>query len=262
MRLPMITSSLARALTFFTALMLCVVMSVETLSATDFRVDSRIFQSENQSPDSSSLTIFQDGIIYDFEGNNTITVIAPKFQKIVLIDLKSNIKSELSISQLSDFIKEMSKRAEKSSDATIRFMAQPKFETHQGSNKGERVFQSDQLTYKFEAFVPSQKSIPEQYREYSDLSASLNTLLNHGGPPLARHHANKQLASEGLISTKVTLIIPAHAETNRRKIHLRSEHNVQAEITTEDLEKINQAKSSLEKTTTVALGDYLRRRQK
>ncbi len=231
--------------------------------AEDFRIDSQIFQGQNNSPDTTGTTIFQEGIVYDFANNDReVTILAPKFEKIILLDQTLQIKTELSTKQLTEFVNQMIVRSDKSTDPTIQFMLHPKFQTHSGSNKGERVFQSEQLTYMFDTFAPSQKSIPEQYREFSDFSASLNTLVNRGWPPLARHEVNRQLASEGLLPKKVTLLIPPQAESKRRKIHLRSEHRISFHIESSRQGKIAFAKSGMEKLKSVGLGEHLKARVK
>jgi hypothetical protein len=230
-----------------------------SLHADEFRIESRVFQGKDEQPQSESTTIFANGRIYDFLNSpRELTIYDPAHDRIVVMDLERNRKTELRTEQLTRFREELQLRAEKTTDAGMRFLLQPKFDKQVGSTAAERVFQSEYITYQVETFTPRSATIVEQYRQFSDLSATLNAMLNRGWPPFARLQVNAALAEEKLIPTKVNLLFPSKSLLGQRK-HFRSEHELHTRVTDSDQQKIAQAEEHLNRTLLVSLREFTTR---
>ncbi len=224
--------------------------------ADDFRIDSRVYQGKDELPQSESTTIFANGRIYDFLNSpRELTIYDPPHDRIVVMDLEKNHKTEIRTEQLLRFREELLARAEKTTDAGLRFLLEPKFDKQPGSTTAERVFQSEYITYQVETATPRTAVIAEQYRQFSDLSATMNAMLNRGWPPFARLQVNAALAEEKLIPTKVNLLFPSKSLLGQRK-HFRSEHELQTRLTDSDQQKIAEAEEHLSRTVLVSLREY------
>jgi hypothetical protein len=230
-----------------------------SLHADDFRVESRVFQGKDEQPQSESTTIFANGRIYDFlNAPRELTIYDPAHDRIVVMDLEKNHKIELRVTQLTRFREELLLRADKATDPGVRFLLQPKFEKQPGSTETEHVFQSEYITYQVETTTPRSAAIAEQYRQFSDLSATMNAMLNRGWPPFARLQVNAALAEEKLIPTKVNLLFPSKSLLGQRK-HFRSEHELHTRVTDSDQQKIAQAEEHLNRTVLVSLREFTTR---
>jgi hypothetical protein len=244
-------------------------------SGTDFRVESKVFKGNDEQPDSTGVTIFQDDTIYDFANEKReITILAPKQERIILLDQTREQKTEISTKHVALFCEQMLKRRDSVTDAKLKFMLQPEFKVQPGNKAGELTFQSDYVTYQIEGFSPSDKSVAKQYREFSDLSAKINAIVNHGWPPFARMNVNQRLADDSLVPTKATLFIPAKpsgtaadskatiknvADRTSRTIHLRSQHQIQMDLTADDQNKVAKAKSLMQTLKPVSLTEYMKK---
>ncbi len=160
------------------------------------------------------------------------------------MDLEKNQKTELRVTQLTRFREELQLRAEKTTDAGVRFLLQPKFDKQVGSTAAERVFQSEYITYQVETTSPRSAAIVEQYRQFSDLSATMNAMLNRGWPPFARLQVNAALAEEKFDSDESQPALPEQVVARQRK-HFRSEHELHTRVTDSDQQKIAQAEEHL-----------------
>jgi hypothetical protein len=241
-----------------TALLLTLGGIVE-LRADDFRIESRVFSGKDEQPQSESTTIFANGRIYDFHNApRELTIYDPPHDRIVVMDLEKNRKTELRLEQLTRFREELLARAEKTTDPGVRFLLQPKFDVHAGSTPAEHVFQSEYITYQVETTTPRTAAIAEQYRQFSDLSATMNAMLNRGWPPFARLQVNAALVEEKLIPTKVNLLFPSKSLLGQRK-QFRSEHDLNTRITDSDQQKIAAAEEHLNRTLLVSLREFTAR---
>jgi hypothetical protein len=230
-----------------------------TVRGDEFRIESRVFQGKDEQPQSESTTIFANGRIYDFLNSpRELTIYDPAHDRIVVMDLEKNRKTELRVEQLTRFREELQLRAEKTTDVGVRFLLQPKFDKQVGSTAAERVFQSEYITYQVETTTPRSAAIVEQYRQFSDLSATMNAMLNRGWPPFARLQVNAALAEEKLIPTKVNLLFPSKSLLGQRK-HFRSEHELHTRVTDSDQQKIAQAEEHLNRTVLVSLREFTTR---
>jgi hypothetical protein len=224
----------------------------------DFRVDTRVFQGRDELPHATNTTIFRNGQVYDIQTESReLTIYAPRLQRIILLSPKHKQKTELSTEQLERFCAQLKERGTKATDSGLKFMLQPNLSMQAGSGPNERVFPSDFLTYQVETFSPRAAEIAEQYGEFSDLSAKLNALTNRGWPPFPRLQVNAALAAEGLVPSKVTLLIPAKSVLTGKNVHLRSEHEFLNRLTDSDQQKIAAAEDAFGTFDTVTLREFL-----
>lgn len=236
----------------------CWLLAVGVCAGEDFRVDSRVFQGRDEEPHATNMAIFRGGQIYDFSDQPAeITIFAPRFQRIILLDQTRKCKTELTAAEVERFCEALKTKGEKTTDAGLKFLLAPKFTMQTGATTGERIFQSEHITYQIQTFAPRSAAIAAEYREFCDLSAKLKALTQQGLPPFARLAVNEALAAENLVPSKVTLLIPSKSLIGGRNLHLRSEHEIQSRVTDSDQQKISIAEDALGTYQSVTLREYL-----
>jgi hypothetical protein len=254
------TRTLAMIVTLTMMLIVWANAGQETLWAEDFRIDSKVFQGNDIEPHGTTSTIFSNGRVYDVQSKTQeITVFDLPGQQIRLIDPQRKLHAIMRIEQLDRLMIELQKRHDSATDPGMRFLLQPQFKQSPGSQPNERVFQSDYVTYQVETFAPRSSIIATQYREFSDLSAKLNALLNRGWPPFARLQVNAALVDEQLLPTKVTLLYTNKSFLNQKQLHFRTEHELFTRLTDSDQQRISQVADHLSASKAITLREYLER---
>ena len=87
-------------------LALAVVSLAGQNSAQEFRIESEVFVDDEKVPVTESLTLFSDGIAYDFmlNGSKEIAILDLHRQQFVLLDVKRQLRLTLSGSQVLEIV--------------------------------------------------------------------------------------------------------------------------------------------------------------
>jgi hypothetical protein len=230
--------------------------------AEEFRVESKVYaiKGKEESVTSESLTLFDDGKIYDFIASpQEITLFDFSRNRIVLMDGSRKVRSELSTDKLATFAEQLRTWAIRQGDPLLQFCAEPKFE--ESPLAGGRIkFASPLMTYQVKMQKADSASVAHQYRQFSDCSARLNAMLHPGGlPPFPRLAINAALAKqECRMPEEVEVTLAPQNHLTGKPTVLRSEHTLQAKFFAADRRKIDEAGEALVTFREVPLEDYLR----
>ncbi len=98
-----------RSIPIFVAPLAVMLTTCLNVSAEEFRIDTDVFVDEEVEPVIETLTIFSDGIVYDFllNGVEEITLFDRKRQRLVLMDTQRRVKTELSTDSILGFVAQM-----------------------------------------------------------------------------------------------------------------------------------------------------------
>ena len=201
----------------------------------DFRIDNAVYASDRKEPTSRSVTIFHKGVVYDCMTTPAETVVFDKTAKrFVLLNMADHTRAELTTDDVTTFLDRFESRLRsmiaKTPNALLEFMADPKFEERYDGPTGELTLASPLVNYKLLLSSGQSKSMVEQYRDFSDWYARLNTLLTPAAlPPFGRLAVNKAVAKRKAIASQVTLAI-ASAKSGRRRT-IRSTHEIVRRLT-------------------------------
>lgn len=250
---------------WFTALCLvasAVIHFTTPAFAEEFRIESKVFaiKGKEESLTSESLTLFDDGKIYDFLSSpHEITLFDFSRDRIVLMDASRKVRSELSTDKLTTFAEQLRTRAIRQNDPLLQFCVDPKFEESPLSG-GRIKFASPLMTYQIKTQKVENPSVAHQYRQFSDCSARLNTMLHPGGlPPFPRLAINAALAKqEGRVPEQVEVTLAPQNRLTGKPTVLRSEHTLVMKLMASDRKKIDEAGDDLVTFREVPLEDYLR----
>ncbi len=175
---------------------------------TPFRVNTDIYIDEKKPPIKQTLTLFQEGVYYDFEDINDdvsqgrITVIDPKRGRIVLIDRKRRVKSTLKTKD----IQEMVASARVQVDAKLAAASKTEIQTGEGG-KEQAVVKNDSLEYRstMQRSVASDTAADTaaQFADFADWSARLNAVFPPKLPPYLRLDLNHLIRERNMLPQEI-----------------------------------------------------------
>lgn len=225
----------------------CLLSSLAAASAVaaEFRIESRIYQGKEKQPASRSLTLFHAGVIYDYlDEPKRVAVLDPKFGRFILLDPQRRLRAEIKTAEVRTFSTGLKDLLAKSGSAQARFQAQPVFAVDWNEPSGTLNLTSDSMSYKVEALPAPTADVAQQYREFCDWCAQLNSLLSPAGnPPFARFALDEELAARGLVPKRVALQIGGMLGSPGLKMH--SEHEFAWRLLDSDRRKIDETGQQL-----------------
>jgi hypothetical protein len=230
--------------------------------AAEFRIENRVFAEREKEPKSQSLTLFHEGFVYDFMQDPTeVTVFDKAAGRFVLLNAAKREKAEITVAEIDAFVEKLKQLAAKQKDPLLRFFADPKFEETFDAGRGELSLASPLVTYRLTGEVMKDPAVFAEYREFSDGYSKLNAILNPGSrPPQARLQVNQALARHELMVKEVVLtLIAIKSETNQKTV-LRSEHVFSQNLTAADLDRIRNARESMNSFKTLTYEKYQKNR--
>lgn len=216
----------------------------------DFRIDSEVFAGEEKEPIAETLTIFSDGLVYDFilNGEKEITIFDPQRGRFSIIDVQRKLRTSVRTQDLMDYVFDLNQYAAKSDDKIFAFAAAPQwtpqFEEFEenGQSFTRATLAGGPIEYRAVGKHPPKPDIAPAYRYFADWYARLNATRGNL-PPAARLDVNKALGERGLIPTRIDFT--ATSGRFSKKLELHSQHLTNWALSGADRERI------------VAAGGYL-----
>jgi len=232
-------------------------------SAEEFRIDTEIFIGDEKEPAAEMLTIFSQGLVYDFQlmGPEEITILDAVRGRFTLLDLGRKVKCGLNVQDVLQQTLSLETQAAESKDALFMFAAAPRFESkvEEATENGQPIVRLSLTAKPMEYAVvarPSERpDAVHAFRYFADQFARLNSMQPGHLPPGARLDLNKALAERNLLPLEITrTILPANPLG--KKLVVRSHHLVNWSLSGEDRKKIDRAGTYLAELSSVSFEDY------
>jgi len=222
----------------------------------EFRVETDVFVDDQKDPIVETLTIFADGVVYDFllTGVEEITLFDPLRNRLVLMDTERHVKTELSLDSILTFAAEMKSQL---TDAQRDFLLGEKMTTSVDDD-GWIKLSNDRVTYRAEGIEPKTREIAVEYQQFADWYARLNAMRRGNLPPFARIQLNADLAGKGLIPKTIERTIVHKQGLKQHRQVLRSQHLINWRLSHTDRKLIDRAGTCLATFNTVPLREYIR----
>jgi len=241
----------------------CCPLGVNAADLQEFRMDTELFENQVKEPFLQTLTIFADGLIYDFllTEPREVTVIDLSRGRITLLDEARKVKATVTTDEVLQFSLDLETRAVQQSDRLIAFCAVPHFETtvndiqQSGQTLVELTLDSKALSYVALGQHPQHSDAVRSYRQFSDWAARLNATRRGNLPPGARLALNKELAERDLLPLEITKVISPTTPLGK-KLELKSQHRVNWALSGEDRKRIEHAGDMLATFQTVGFDAY------
>lgn len=224
-------------------------------AAQEFRIDTEIFIGKEREPTSETLTLFSNGLIYDFllSKPDEITVFDPIRGRFTLLDPTHKIRCGISLQEVSEYVLAIELEAVKSKDPLFSFAAKPEFTpsveeyVENGQDFVRVTLTGKPLVYVAVARKPERPEAVRAVRSFSDWFAKLNTMRGNL-PPGARMELNSSLAERDLIPLEITRTIGGKTA--------RSRHLVTWTLSGEDRKKIERAGTYMTEFPSVSFDEY------
>lgn len=230
-------------------------------AAEGFRLDSAVYASSEQDPISRSTTLFHEGVFYDFAGGQTEAIIFDTAGgRLVLVDWRRRIRTELRAKQLAAFTDQWRRWAESHEDPFLRFAAAPRFTTRHDPASGELALESQWASYRVRLVEPSSPTTAEAYRTFCDAMARLGPMLDgRARPPLLRLALDEEIARRGAVPGEIRLTLRlGRGRDSKGETSLRSTHRLVESLGPDDLERIDRLRGQIESLAPVTLSEYRR----
>jgi hypothetical protein len=229
----------------------------------DFRIDTEVFVGDKKEPVAETLTLFSNGLVYDFiiTGPEEITMLDLARGRLTLIDTTRRIKCGLATQDVLSYILAFDTHAAENGDPLFAFAASPKFETtvEEFAENGQQLVRlrlsGRPLTYEAVGRRPERPEAVRALRSFADWYARLNAMRPGNLPPGARIELNKALAERDLIPLEVTRTV-APASPLGGKVEFRSRHLLTWALSGEDRKKIDRAGTCLAAFQSVSFDKY------
>jgi len=234
-----------------------------------FRVESQVFVNGAEDPVARSLTLFRDGVAWDFlepaaakgdtAGNaGEIVLHDPARERVVLVDPARNVKTQIDAIRLERLSVSLAAWARKSDDRLVRWAGGPDFGEGMTETEDRIDLVGPRVHYAIDFARPPTADAVGTYRRFADTAILLKALVRPGGlPPFPRLAINRRVAAAGGIPETVSLEIDSRAATiTGRADTLRCVHKFHPRLLSGDLSRIAEAESRMAVATEVELAEF------
>ncbi len=222
--------------------------------AQEFRIETDVFVDDEKEPVVETLTIFANGVVYDFLLTDVqeITLFDRARNRLVLMDTKRKVKTELTMDSIVGFIAQM--RAQLTDDQR-EFLLSGTAEAVTDEDDWLKLA-NDRVTYRAECIKPKEEAAVMEYQEFADWYARLNAMRGNL-PPFLRVHLNAEIAKRGLIPKTIERTISDKNVLNDTKRVVRSQHLANWRLSNTDRKWIDQAGANMATFPTVTFREYI-----
>jgi hypothetical protein len=238
------------------------------------RVESELFTSAEERPVARSLTLFHDGVAWDFlelpdggdsttddEGMRLVEIVLhdPARERVVVVDAVHRRKTEIPLIRLERLSVSLAKWARSSDDRLVRWAGGPDFASGLREEEGRLELAGPRVRYAVSHAVADSPEAAVTYRRFADTAILLKALLHPGGiPPFPRLALNRRLEAAAAIPTEVTLEIDARlAVVSGGAERLKSVHKTHPRLLSADHRLIAKAQAHVAAAEDVVLASFV-----
>jgi hypothetical protein len=235
------------------------------------RVESELFADGGDEPVARSLTLFHEGVAWDFlelpdaVGKSAvigeIVLHDPARERVLVIDPARQVKTQVDLIRLERLSVSLAKWARTNDDRLVRWAGGPDFAAGftEHDDRFELVGPRVKYAVAYEEAPCTEAAVT--YRQFADTAILLKALMQPGGiPPFPRLAVNRRLEDAGAIPSEVMLEIdPRLSALGGRPERLRCVHKVHPRLIAGDLERIEDAKHHVAAAEPVDLATFVDR---
>ncbi|MFM7412738.1 MAG: hypothetical protein ACKO6E_05965 [Planctomycetota bacterium] len=264
---------LALSVPLLAAASVCVANGPGDASATgptEMRIASELVVAGHDEPLARSLTLFQDGVAWDFlesapvgSAGTVVEIVLhdPARERVVVIDPVRHVKTQVDLIRLERLSVSLAKWARSHDDRLVRWAGGPDFSSGLNEGVGRMELSGPRAKYVVVHEPAPTSEAAEQYRRFADAAILLKALLQPGGlPPYPRLAINERIAAAGGIPVEVALEIdPRLAVLGGPAERLRCTHRLHPRLLDGDIDRIEEAKGHVAVADEVPLAAYVHR---
>jgi hypothetical protein len=247
-----------------------------------FRVETEVFADDEEAPVARSLTLFRNGIAWDFletlstekqkqkekakedDGSTAVEEPAefvlhdPARERIILVDPARDVRTQVDRLRLERLRSSLGNWARKSEDPLMRWAGGPEFGDGLEESATKVLLSGPRVRYEVTFEKAGKPIVAEEYRRFADAALLVKALVHPGGlPPFPRIAINRSVAAADGIPVAVRLEIDSRmAKLGRRPSVMRSEHKILESWLATDHKRVAAAEERMAVATSVDLATY------
>lgn len=199
-----------------------------------FRIDTDIYFGDSKQPSKQTLTLFSEGVYYDFsiDEPTLVTMIDPARNRIVLLDEKRHIKTIIDTMELKKLV-EAAREQAASNGLALLLQAADRVSFDEAA--GKLSVGLDEMSYQATLQEPKDPLMAKQYADFADWSARLNAVYPPQLPPYVRMRLNQELGERGFLPNE---IVRSTRSSNSKGVEIRSRLIANWRLSSDDQAKI------------------------
>jgi hypothetical protein len=248
--------SMSFALSSALACLLC----SQPATAQEFKIDSQVYSSAQSTPVSSSLTIFDDTMVYDiaFDPTNSTTIIEivvfdVSNKTFELIDLHQNRRVHLQQFEIVRMLE--NQRQQGMQDERLRSLVLPEMKEDYDAAGGTLVVANANIRYEARCRKINDQVIQPRYFEFLEQYTRLAVSDPRRMPPFSRMQLNESLKKYGLFPEEIKLTMNG-GDLHDGDLQLRSSHTMIDRLSESDRSRVQQIRAAWAKVPQVTLAEY------
>lgn len=246
----------------FAGILLCCLLccSGSQLLAQQLRIESHVYRSGRQEPIASSLTLFDNGLVYDFsldplQPDTELEIAIYDYHKrnINLLDCQRQIRLNLEQYELIKMVEEQ--RLQLTQKPELEFLVAPAFSEQTDIANGTVELRHPQISYTAVCEKPKDMTALPIYYDAVDQLTRLAASDPERLPPFPRLAFNQTLRQHNLMPLEIEMKLVSEGLL-QRDLQLRSVHTSIWQLSSADTERIEQARKKYMTFAVVPLGKY------
>jgi hypothetical protein len=244
-------------LVYFVAALSAAVLCASLAVAENFRIETKVFVSDEKEPVSETTTLFQNGVVYDFLKKPEQTAVFRKRNgdtpgQFILLSEQHSMLTRISTEKVDGTMTKLKAWASRQKDPFLQFAANPEFDESFDDSTGKLVLASHLENYNVETMPCEHVDAMAEYKEFLDSYAELNTLLSADSlPPGPRLRLNAVLAKRNVVPIKVEL-------ARMGEDPARAEHSFTWRLSQDDVKRIDAVRANLSAYKEVSNEQFVR----
>jgi hypothetical protein len=238
------------------AMCVCLTCAVSVAQPPSFRVETDIYAGDAKQPMKQTLTLFSNGVYYDFamDDSAAITVIDPQRDRIILLSQQRKVKTTLKMSQLLGLVAEAREQAAQQ-PATSEVARMLRAAERSSFDEQTQVVTVGDESLRYDATLqqPRDPSMAAQYADFADWSARLNAVYPPRLLPYVRLELNRQIAARSMLPQQITRT----ERHNRKEVVWRTRLLPNWRISSDDESKLNRVGELLSQCQEVSIQEYI-----
>lgn len=180
------------------------IMSIALGQQPAFRIDTDIHFGNDKAPSKQTLTLFSDGVYYDFSKDDptAITMFDPQRNRIILLDGKRNIQTTIDMPELLKYVESARQQA---NSPDLKLLLKASEQVTFDDQTSTCTVGIKQMNYVATSQKPPEATIAQQYADFANWSARLNAVYPPHRPPYVRMRLNDELAGRGLLPAEIEI---------------------------------------------------------
>lgn len=229
-------------------------------TAQQLRIESQVYRDGRQQPIASTLTLIDNGFVYDFsldpaqpETELEIAIYDYNRKSINLLDCERQVRMSLEQFEVIKMVEEQ--RSQLSQNPELEFLVAPQFQEQSDIASGTIDLQHPQISYSARCEKPKDMTALPIYYDAVDHLTRLAASDPERLPPFPRLALNQAIRKYNLMPTEIEMRLASEGLL-QRDIQMRSVHTTIWQLSTQDQQRIEQAKRKYMNYPVVSLGKF------